>query len=167
LLKQNFKEKNMEKILVAMDPVKTKFHACTHALNLARRIKAKVLFLLVFSMPAREIKNFLKEEIAAPVKRRLDSFIEEGRSDGIEVDYYLVYGDFENEIVSFIQENRITLLVVEYPAEGGQLAEDFKFFLEKIRHRINCRIEVVHEKPVIIERKEDSSVAPLPTNSGK
>ena len=157
----------MEKILVAMDPVKTKFHACTHALNLAKRIKAKVLFLLVFSMPAREIKKFLKEEIAAPVKRRLDSFIEEGRSDGIEVDYYLVYGDFENEIVSFIQENRITLLVIESPAEGEQLAEDFKFFLEKIRHRINCRIEVVNEKPVKTERKEDSSVVSLPTNSGK
>ena len=157
----------MEKILVAMDPVKTKFHACTHALNLAKRINAKVLFLLVFSMPAREIKNFLKEEIAAPVKRKLDSFIEEGRSDGIEVDYYLVYGNFENEIVSFIQENRITLLVVESPVEGGQLAEDFKFFLEKIRHRINCRIEVVHEKSLKMERKEDSSVAPLPTNSRK
>ena len=157
----------MERILVAMDPVKTKFNACTHALNLAKRIKAKVLFLLVFSMPSREIKKFLKEEIAAPVKRRLDSFIEEGRSDGIEVDYYLVYGNFENEIVSFIQENRITLLVVEPPQVGEQLNEGFKLFLEKIQHRINCRIEVVNEKPVKMERKEDSSVVSLPTNSGK
>jgi len=157
----------MEKILAAINPVRTNFYACIHALNLAKRIKAKVLFLLVFSMPAREMKSFLKEEIAAPVKRRLDSFIEEGRSEGIEVDYYLVYGDFENEIVSFIQENRVTLLVVEFPAEGGQSAEDFRFFLEKIRHRINSRIEVVHEKPVLTERKEDNSVAPLPTNSGK
>ena len=157
----------MEKILVAVDPAKTKYHACTHALNLAKRIKAKVLFLLVFSMSASEMKKFLKEEIAAPFKRKLDSFIEEGRSEGIEVDYYLVYGDFENEIVSFIQENRITLLVVESPAEQGHLAEDFKFFLEKIRHRINCRIEVVNEKPVKTERKEDNRVASLPTNSGK
>ena len=157
----------MEKILAAINPVKTNFNACIHALNLAKRIKAKVLLLLVFSMPAREMKNFLKEEIAAPVKRRLDSFIEEGRSDGIDVDYYLVYGDFESETVSFIQENRITILVVESPPAGGQLAEDFKFFLERIRHRINCRIEVVNEKPVLTERKEDSSVASLPTNRGK
>jgi hypothetical protein len=157
----------MEKILAAINPVRTNFYACIHALNLAKRIKAKVLFLLVFSMPAREMKSFLKEEIAAPVKRRLDSFIEEGRSDGFDVDYYLVYGDFENEIVSFIQENRITLLVIESPPERGQLAEDFKLFLERIRHRINCRIEVVNEKPVLTERKEDSSVASLPTNSGK
>jgi hypothetical protein len=155
----------MEKILAAINPVRTNFYACIHALNLAKRIKAKVLFLLVFSMPAREMKSFLKEEIAAPVKRRLDSFIEEGRSDGFDVDYYLVYGDFENEIVSFIQENRITLLVIESPPERGQLAEDFKLFLERIRHRINCRIEVVNEKPVLTERKEDSSVASLPTNS--
>ena len=155
----------MEKILVAMDPIKTNFYACIHALNLAKRIKAKVLFLLVFSMSAKEMKKSLEEELAVPVKRRLDSFIEEGRSDGIAVDYYLVHGDFESEIVSFIQENRITLLVVEFPAEQGHLADDFKFFLEKIRHRINCRIEVVNEKPVIMERKEDSSVASLPTNS--
>lgn len=150
-----------------MDPMRTNFYACIHALNLAKRIKAKVLFLLIFSIPEKEMNKSLEEEIAVPVKRRLDSFIEEGRSEGIVVDYYLVYGDFENEIVSFIQENRISLLVVEFPAERGHLAEDFKYFLEKIRHRINCRIEVVHEKPVIAERKEDNSVAPLPTNSGK
>ena len=157
----------MEKILVAMDPVRTNFYACIHALNLAKRIKAKVLFLLVFSLTAEKTEKSLEEEIASPVKRRLDSFIEEGRSDGIAVDYYLVHGDFENEIVSFVQENRITLLVVEFPVEQGQLAEDFRFFLEKIRHRIDCHIEVVHEKPVITERKEESSVASLPTNSGK
>jgi K+-sensing histidine kinase KdpD len=156
----------MEKILVAMDPQNTNFYACIHALNLARRIKAKVLFLLVFSRSAMETEKS-QEELANPVKRRLDSFIEEGRSDGVVVDYYLVYGDFENEIVSFIQENRITLLVVELPSEQRQLAEDFKSFLERIRHRINCRIEVVNEKPVITERKEDSSVASLPTNSRK
>lgn len=157
----------MEKILVAMDPKKTNLYACIHALNLAKRIKAKVLFLLVFSISAKEVEKNLEEEIPISVKRRIDSFIEEGRSDGIVVDYYLVYGDFENEIVSFIQENRITLLVVEFPAEREHLAEDFNFLLEKIRHRINCRIEVVHEKLLTTERKEDSSVASLPTNSGK
>ena len=157
----------MEKILVAMDPMRTNFYACIHALNLAKRIKAKVLFLLVFSQPARRIKRPFEEEIAVSVKRRLESFIEEGRSEGIAVDYYLVYGDYENEIVSFVHENRITLLVVESPVEHGHLSEGFKHFLEKIRHRINCRIEVVNEKPVISERKEDSSVASVPTDSGK
>ena len=68
----------MEKILVAMDPVRTNFYACIHALNLAKRIKAKVLFLLVFSLPAEKAKKSLEEETASPVKRRLDSFIEEG-----------------------------------------------------------------------------------------
>jgi hypothetical protein len=157
----------MEKILVAMDPMRTNFYACIHALNLAKRIKARVLFLLVFSPPARETKQPFEEEIAVSVKRRLESFIEEGRSEGIAVDYYLVYGDYENEIVSFVHENRITLLVVEFPAERGHLSENFRYFIDKIRHRINCRIEVVNEKPVISERKEDSSVAPVPTDSGK
>lgn len=157
----------MEKILVAIDPVRTNFYAGIHALNLVKRIKAKVLFLLVFPPPTKEIKRPFEEEIAVSVKRRLESLIEEARSDGIAVDYYLVYGDYENEIVNFIQENRITILVIESPGEQGHLSEAFKFFLEKMRHRIDCRIEVVNEKPVITDRKEDSSVAPIPPDSGK
>ena len=42
----------MENILVAMDPAETRFYAGMHALNLAKRINAKVLFLLIF--PARD-----------------------------------------------------------------------------------------------------------------
>jgi hypothetical protein len=157
----------MEKILVAMDPVRTNFYAGIHALNLAKRIKAKVLFLLVFSPPTKEKRPHFKEEMAASVKRRLESLIEDGRSEGIAVDYYLAYGNYESELVSFVQENQITLLVVELPAEQGYSSEVFKDFLEKIRHRINCRIEVVHEKTEISERKEYNSVASVPTDSRK
>lgn len=157
----------MEKILVAMDPARTKFYAGIHALNLVKRINAKVLFLLVFPPPTKDIKPSFKKEIAVSVKRRLESLIEEARSDGIAVDYYMVYGDYENEIVNFIQENRITILVIEPPGEQGHLSEAFKYFLEKIRHRIDCRIEVVNEKPVIADRKEGSNVASVPPDSGK
>ena len=59
----------MEKILVAMDPVRTNFYACIHALNLAKRIKAKVLFLLVFSLTAEKTEKSLEEELRDIEKR--------------------------------------------------------------------------------------------------
>jgi len=148
------KEAVMEKILVAMNPARTNFCGGIHALNLAKRIKARVFFLLVFPPSSKEMRPPLVEGIEVSIKKRLESLIEEGRSDGIAVDYYLAHGDYEDELVSFIQENRITLLVVEFASEPGDSPETFKDFLDKIRHRINCRIEVVHEKPVISERKE-------------
>jgi len=157
----------MEKILVAIDPVRTSFCAGIHALYLAKRIKATVSFLLVFSKSTKEIYPSLAEEIEVSVKKKLGSLIEEARFDGIQVDYYLAYGKYESEVVSFIQENKITLLVVESPTDQGALSKSCKHFLDKIRHRINCRIEVVHEKRGISDRKEGNRVAPIPTDSGK
>lgn len=157
----------MEKILVAMNPARTNFFAGIHALNLAKRINARVLFYIALSPPANNKGSQFGEEIEVSVKKRLESLIEEGRSDGITVDYYMAYGNYEDELVAFVQDNKITLLVVEFPSESGDSTELFKNFLDKIRHRINCRIEVVHEKPVTTKRKENDSVAPLPTDSGK
>jgi len=167
LAKRSFKEAVMEKILVAINPARTNFYAGIHALNLAKRIKARVLFLLVFPPPTKNERPPIGDGIETSVKKRLESLIEEGRSDGITVDYYLAYGNYEDELVSFIQENRITLLVVEFPVKSGDSTDTFKDFLDKIRHRINCRIEVVNEKPMISERKELDRVAPVPTDSGK
>ena len=79
----------------------------------------------------------------------------------------MAYGNYESELVSFVQENKITLLVVESSSERGESRELFREFLDKLRHRINCRIEVVNEKPENLGRKEDNSVAPVFTNRGK
>ncbi len=139
----------MEKILVAMDLQRTSFCAAIHALNLAKRINAKVFFLLVLSPGMQRENEAPEEQIEISVKKRLESFIEEGRADGIAVEYYLVHGNYEREIIGFIRENRISLWVVGSPAEQGCSAETFNSFLEKMRHRINCRIEVVNEKQVL------------------
>lgn len=133
----------MEKILAAMDPAKTHFSAGMHALNLARRIQASVLFLLIHS-PG-------ETEVDAAVQKQLSALIEEARADGVTVEYYVTHGRFENELVSFVRENRITLLVIESPFEKDDADGAF---LDKIRHRLQCRIEVVNEKPESLERKE-------------
>jgi hypothetical protein len=143
----------MERILVAMDPARTHFFAGIRALNLAKRIHAKVLFLLVFPDGHRPDETEVRPELYA-VQKGVEALIEMGRADGLSVDYYLTYGDFESELVSFVQENKITLSVVECPPGPGGAAEACREFLDKLRHLINCRIEVVHPKPDTSERKE-------------
>lgn len=143
----------MEKILVAMDPARPHVSAGVHALNLVKRINAKVFFLLVFPSPSKSVKTAEKKKEAA-VKKSAQALIEEARSDGVTVDYYLTYGDYESELVSFVQEKKITLLIVECPAGQGDSPEASKDLLDKLRHRINCRIEVVNKKTETMERKE-------------
>ncbi len=143
----------MENILVAMDPAETRFYAGVHALNLARRIKAKVLFLLIYPPATRRSNRSGEDTLQDSVRKRLAALIEEARSEGITVEYYVVYGCFEKEVASFVQENKITLLVLESPSEGYSTQWGGEC-LDKIRHRIDCRIEVVNEKPEASNRKE-------------
>lgn len=85
-------------------------------------------------------------QIETAVKARIEPLIEEGLSEGIPVDYYISHGRYENELFKFVKENRITILVVGSPADHSKHPGDFNSLIEKIRHRIDCRIKVVHEK---------------------
>ena len=138
----------MEKILVGLYPGKTSLWAAVHALNLSKRINARLFFLLVIDPEAKGSDQSLMRQIEASVKSSLESLIEEGISDGIPVDYYITYGQYVNELVKFVKENKITMLVVGSPTPQEVRIDDFEDLLEKIRHRIDCRIEVVHEKSV-------------------
>jgi len=142
----------VKKILAALDPIATHFNAGVHALSLAKRINAKVLFLLVYPPSAKQSGQSLEDASEASVKQKLAALIEEARADGISVDYYVAHGHFEDELVHFVHENKITLLVVE--ALPGRESTDGTGFLDKIRHRIDCLIEVVNEKPNASERKD-------------
>ena len=144
----------MEKILVGLYPGKTSLWAAVHALNLSKRINARLFFLLVIDPEAKGSDQSLMRQVEASMKSSLESLIEEGISDGIPVDYYITYGQYDNELVKFVRENKITMLVVESPTlQDRRHLEDFDDLLEKIRHRIDCRIEVVHEKTVKITNK--------------
>jgi len=144
----------MQKILVGLDPGKTSLWAAVHALNLAKRIKARLYFLLVIDpAAAKGFDESLIRQVEASMKSKLESLIEEGISDGIPVDYYITYGQYDNELVKFVKENKITMLVMGSSTPQDGRLEDFDNLLEKIRHRIDCRIEVVHEKTVKITKK--------------
>ena len=144
----------MEKILVTMNPAQTRIFAGIHALNLAKRINAKVIFLLVSPAGSERSQHPLGSRREAALKKRVEVLIDDARSDGVAVDYYAASGDYEGELIRFVQENKVTLLVVETPAGPPETVDTFRRFLNKLRHRINCRIEVVNEKPKTPERKE-------------
>ena len=137
----------MERILVGLDPERGSLWAGIHALNLAKRIKkAKVSFLLVLDPATDSQKQALLEERKASMMKNLGPLIEQGRAEGTAVDYFVSYGKLDNELVRFVKENRITMLVVGSPPDEKGSSGHFTDLLEKVRHRIDCRIEVVHEK---------------------
>jgi nucleotide-binding universal stress UspA family protein len=129
----------MEKILVGLYPGKTSLWAAVHALNLSKRINARLYFLLVIDNAAKGSDESLMRHIEASMKSSLE--------------YYITYGQYDNELVKFVKENKITMLVVGSPTSQDRRLEDFDDLLEKIRHRIDCRIEVVHEKTVKTTKK--------------
>lgn len=144
----------MERILVAMEPRQTHLFPGIHALNLAKRINARVQFLLIFPGPPAQPKQPAHNEKAFALRKKVEALIEEARSDGITVEYYAAYGDFENELVHFVHESRVTLLVVESANGQGESGEAARQRLDRLRHRMDCRIEVVNEKPKTPKRKE-------------
>jgi len=157
----------MEKVLVGLYPGKTSLWAAVHALNLATRIKSRLYFLLVIDPAAKGSDESLMRQVEASMKSSLESLVEEGISDGIPVDYYITYGQYDNELVKFVKENKITILVVGSPPFQHGRFEDFDDLLEKIRHRIDCRIEVVHEKTVKKRKKGEDDVSPVFTDRRK
>ncbi len=144
----------MERILVGVGPHNQNLWSAVHAMGLAKRMNAKVSFLLVLEPGPKG------EEQQTPYRRKLEAFIEQVRSEGLTVDYYVSQGDYEDELVRFVKEHKVTMLVIDQPLErggrggrGGRGARggrgvasvESANFIEKIRHRVDCRIEVVQE----------------------
>ena len=154
----------MEKILVGLYPGKTSLWAAVHALNLSKRINARIYLLLVLDPESKGTEESLVRKVEASMKSNLESLIEKGISDGIRVNYYISYGQYDNELVKFVKQNKITMLVVGSPTPQDGCFEDFEDLLEKIRHRINCRIEVVHEKTIKKQNKGEDDVSPVFTD---
>ena len=139
----------MEKILVGMDARAITLWAPIHAINLGKRIKARVYILLVINPGMVATPDDLQEEMEAAARKKIEALIDEARSEGVVVDYYITHGTYEGELIKFIEENGITLLVVAFPsAKDKSSGGEFVDVLENIRHRISCRIEVVHERAV-------------------
>ncbi len=147
----------MEKILVVIDMENIDLSPCIHAVNLAERMKRARVYFLLISDTSKMKSNHKDEKIPdashgktsnISTKENLESLIEDGRSKGIMVGYYTAQGDFKDEIIEFIKSRSIDLLVMGSPLKNTNMKKEdiFTKFIEKIKHRVDCRIEVVHGK---------------------
>ena len=131
----------MERILVAVGPHNPNLWSVVHAMGLAKRMKARVSFLLVQEPDPQGSEKGRR----APNRRELEGLIDQARSEGLTVDYYVSQGSYEDELARFAKEHKVTMLVIDQPLEHGAASMDSAKFIEKIRHRVDCRIEVVQE----------------------
>jgi len=115
------------------------FGAVYRAIHLAERIKAGVHILSVSDQSA-----LTDPDEAA--KKYLELLIETARADGITINYYITKGIFEDEVIWFVRENKITLLVLGIPDGVSESAKAFRKSLGKIRQNVNCTIELVRRK---------------------
>lgn len=129
----------MERILVGLSDRHRAWEPFTHAVSLAKRIGAAVYVLRVRD-PRKGggatgwADDGPHDSLDEAFRTRLDQRIEMAKAEGVRIELFVADGPFEEEIIRFAQSNQITLLV----AEPG-----VKDSLQKIRHRISCRVELV------------------------
>jgi len=138
----------MNRILVAVETGHTSVSAVVYALNLAERIQAQISFLLIDGHDDEMAATAAETSDEFNVQKQLQSLISNSsRSDGVQMSFYVADGSYESELVNFVEQNRISLLIVGFPALGQQ--EGAARFLERlmsIKQKINCRIMIVSEK---------------------
>lgn len=137
----------MNRILVAVEPAHGSVSAAVYALNLAQRIQAKVSFLLICASSGPTLCRRDGQEVLEVEEELKALLIDSRRSTGLQADIYVTHGSYENELINFVQENRITLLVIDFPPPG--LQEGASIFLDRmmrIKREINCRVVIVSEK---------------------
>jgi len=127
--------------------------AVYRAIHLAERIKANVHILLVWyqepvSSPAGAITGL---EDAA--KKHLDLMIEKARSNGVNIHYHIANGNFEDEVIRFVAEKKITLLILGLPHGETESSAEFNKSLYAIRQNVRCAIELVRRKEPLTRRK--------------
>jgi K+-sensing histidine kinase KdpD len=132
----------MEWILVSTHCRNGPWGALSRAISLARRIDAKLYALLVLP-PRAEDSDIEDHNPLCGTRERLELFIEIAKSEGSQIDYFISEGNYEEEVIRFVQQNRITLVIAEAPDKDSPHSERDLAQIRKIQHRIACRVELV------------------------
>ena len=108
----------MEKILVGVESKMKSLWPVIYALNLAKRMEVRLYILLIENSVTNPHEE-MSEGIETPsLKNKLEDLILKGRSEGSSIDYYITGGSYTDELIRFIQEKKISLLVVGHSASG-------------------------------------------------
>ena len=135
----------MERILVSMSVRNGAWEAWSRAISLAKRIDARVYALLVLS-PSSSPGGGLHEKEPASVRRRLELLIELAKSEGARIDYFISEGEYEEEVIQFVDHNKITLFVAEAMEGENRNTDRGASHVRKILHRVRCRVELVSSR---------------------
>lgn len=135
----------MERILVSMDHEHGEWAALSRALFLAKRMYARV-FVLVVEGSGFEGESGLLPAADNPIIERLELMIEKGRTEGTAVAYFVTTGDFEEEVIRFIDQNKVSLFLTERYGTGEKREERSMEAFYRIRRRTGCRIELIQPR---------------------
>jgi len=127
--------------------------AVYRAIHLAERIKANVHILLVLYEKQTSSPEDSLVGLEDAAKKNLGLMIEKARSNGITVRYYITKGNFEAEVIRFVAEKKITLLILGLPHGDSENAMLFNKSLNSIRQNVRCAIELVRRKEPLTRRK--------------
>ena len=137
----------MERILVSINSQEVPTGAVYRAIHLAIRIKAAVYILQISNLGRDSPGKEARRQFDSTAKEMLDSMIELARSEGVTVNRYVTQGDYMEEVVKFVKQENITLLVLGFPEKGSKARWDFsKSTLEGILKRVDCAVELVQQK---------------------
>lgn len=132
----------MEKVLVAIDGGRGAWAALSHACSLAKRIRIELNVLLIQPRPGGTRQDIPKATLDA-VKHRLTLHLQTAKAEGIAINYFMTEGEYEEEVVNFVQQHKIALLVYETLGRDAREVAKDAVALRALRHRLNCKMEVV------------------------
>jgi nucleotide-binding universal stress UspA family protein len=147
LLEMAMVVQTMKRIMAVLEASETNLWSAIHAINLAQRLGGKVFILRIFPSEENRESGTSQEERNGMLQQRLEALIEQARSQTVSVDYHIAFGSYEDELVRFIRETKIDILVLISPHLVAPGRRQRAISLENVRHRVNCRIELVYEKP--------------------
>lgn len=138
----------MERILVITDNRFYPWNAISRAVALAKRINAGVFILKVLCSEDQE-DNVVEQDMKTTAGRRLENIIQAARADSVRIEYLVTKGNFEEEVIHFVEYNKISILVVEQGSleikMSGNQGKGSRA-LQDILYRISCKVELVSPK---------------------
>lgn len=138
----------MERILVIMNNQNYSWEALGRAVSLAKRINAKVFVLKVFSPDEKET-GVVELDLKKSAARRLENIIQAARTDSVRIEYFVTEGNFEEEVIRFVEHNKISILVVEpgsWETKSSENSEKGLGPIQEILYRISCKVELISQK---------------------
>jgi nucleotide-binding universal stress UspA family protein len=138
----------MERILVIMNDRHYPWEALGRAMSLAKRIGARVYILKIFPKGSHVLK-VVDQDLRTTAGTRFENMIQTARAEQTGIEYFVTEGDFEEEVIRFVEQNKISILVVETGGLDGKDPEHPGKALgplKEILYRISCRVELVSPK---------------------